>query len=693
MLKFDDAYALLGVWPESKSFSDEGYGSIPSKWKGKCQAKAGIPCNRKLIGARYYIKGYAALIGKEHVNSSMENARDYEGHGSHTISTAGGNFVRGATVFGVANGTVKGGAPRARLASYKVCWPPNKYNIFGACTDADVLKAFDRAIHDRVDVLSISLGRFRDGYFSDAISIGAFHAVKNGIAVVCSGGNNGPTYETITNISPWIFTVGASTIDRKFVTYVLLLNGERFQGSSLTKPLPEDKFYPLITAAQAKVSNATIEDACLAIYTCRMLCKRGTLDPNKVKGKILVCLGVGDEYARLERGHFASMAGAVGMILCNAKNSSSEIPSDYHLLPAAHLNYKDGLSVVAYINSTRSPSLPLSTCTDITQDRLIHQWNNPLGFITATKAELHTTRAPVMANFSSRGPNPLIPEILKPDITAPGVGIVAAFTEVRPTLGLDFDDRITPYFILRGTSMSCPHVAGVVALLKTLYPQWSSAAIKSAIMTTARTRDNRVSPIVDVMGIKANPFSYGAGHMRPNRAMDPGLVYDLTVNDYLDFLCAIGYNQTIIRKFSGGPYKCPHDAVAKANGSLSSSLLLNFNYPSITVPNITSEVTVTRRVKNVGAPGKYEARLRQPRGFLATVEPTSLTFKEIGEEQTFKLTLRAKNKKSSPPPSPSPSPYPPPNLNDYWSRYSFGELLWSDGIHYVRSPIVFSAAA
>ncbi|KAM7497974.1 hypothetical protein LguiA_022388 [Lonicera macranthoides] len=561
-----------GVWPESMSFNDEGYGPIPSKWKGKCQANAGIPCNRKLIGARYYIKGYAAHIGKRHFNKSMENARDYEGHGSHTLSTAGGNFVRGATVFGVANGTVKGGAPRARLASYKVCWPPNKYIIYGGCADADTLKAIDRAIHDRVDVLSISLGGHSADYFSDALSIGTFHAVKNGIAVVCSGGNEGPDYQTVTNISPWIFTVGASTIDRKLVTNVLLRNGERLRGSSLTKPLPEDKFYPLITAEQAKSSNATIDDA--------MLCKNGTLNPKKVKGKILVCLGIGYEADRLRRGHIASVAGAVGIILCNAKNSSSEIPSDYHLLPAAHLNYTDCLS---------------------------------------------------------------------PDITAPGVGIIAAFTEVKPTLGLNFDHRITPYYILQ-----------------------------------ARTRDNRASPMVDDVGKKANPFSYGAGHMRPNRAMDPGLVYDLTISDYLNLLCAIGYNQTMISKFSGGPYKCPHDPVAKANGSLSSSLLLNFNYPSITVPNITSEVTVTRRVKNVGTPGKYEARLRQPRGFLATVEPTSLTFKEAGQEQTFKLTLKA-NKKNS--------PSPPRSLNDYSSMYSFGELLWSDGSHHVRSPIVVSAAA
>ncbi|KAM7503307.1 hypothetical protein LguiB_002211 [Lonicera macranthoides] len=321
----------------------------------------------KLIGARYYIKGYAAHIGKNHFNKSMENVRDYAGHGSHTLSTAGGNFVPGATVFGVANGTVKGGAPKARLASYKVCWPPNKYDLFGGCADADILKAIDRAIHDHVDVLSVSLGGYYDDYFSDGLSIGALHAVKNGIAVVCSGGNEGPTNGTVNNNSPWIFTVGASTIDRKLVTNVLLRNGERLQGSSLTKPLPEDKFYPLITAEQAKSSNATIDNA--------MLCKNGTLNPKKAKGKILVCLGVGYEAERLERGHIALVAGAVGIILCNAKNSSSEIPSDYHLLPAAHLNYTDCLSVFAYINSTRSRSytFSLSLHEHIHKtDRLIH---------------------------------------------------------------------------------------------------------------------------------------------------------------------------------------------------------------------------------------------------------------------------------------------------------------------------------
>ncbi|KAK4439496.1 Subtilisin-like protease SBT5.4 [Sesamum alatum] len=152
-----------GVWPESKSFSGHGYGPIPSKWKGICQFdnKAGPLCNRKLIGARYFNKGFEAYAGK--LNSSYCTPRDTDGHGSHTLSTAAGNFVPGASVFGVGNGTAKGGSPKARVASYKVCWPP----INGSeCFDADIMKAFDTAIDDGVDVLSVSLARIRDNTVS-----------------------------------------------------------------------------------------------------------------------------------------------------------------------------------------------------------------------------------------------------------------------------------------------------------------------------------------------------------------------------------------------------------------------------------------------------------------------------------------------------------------------------------------------
>ncbi|KAB2610735.1 subtilisin-like protease SBT5.3 [Pyrus ussuriensis x Pyrus communis] len=215
-----------GAWPESKSFSDEGYGPIPSKWKGICQNQTDpkFHCNRKLIGARYFNKGFAAVAGP--LNSSFNSPRDNDGHGSHTLSTAGGNFVTGASVFGFGNGTAKGGSPKSRVAAYKVCWPPMGG---GGCFDADILAAFDVAIDDGVDVLSVSLGGNPTTFFNDSVSIGAFHAVKRGIVVVCSAGNSGPAEGTVSNISPWQITVGASTMDREFPSYVTLGNWKHFK--------------------------------------------------------------------------------------------------------------------------------------------------------------------------------------------------------------------------------------------------------------------------------------------------------------------------------------------------------------------------------------------------------------------------------------------------------------------------------
>lgn len=184
---------------------------------------------RKLIGARYFNKGYAANAGPAALtNITLNTARDYEGHGSHTLSTLGGNFVRDASVFGLGNGTAKGGSPKARVAAYKVCWPP-LVDGGGGCFDADILAAFDMAIHDGVDVLSLSLGDTPSDYFDDGVSIGAFHAVNKGITVLCSAGNSGPIPGTVTNNAPWILTVAASTLDREIDTVVELQNGHQFR--------------------------------------------------------------------------------------------------------------------------------------------------------------------------------------------------------------------------------------------------------------------------------------------------------------------------------------------------------------------------------------------------------------------------------------------------------------------------------
>ncbi|CAN8253326.1 unnamed protein product [Cochlearia groenlandica] len=608
-----------GVWPESKSFSDEGYGDVPAKWKGSC--KKDVRCNKKLIGAKYFNKGYLAYTGLPS-NASFETPRDHDGHGSHTLSTAAGNFVPRANVFGLGNGTASGGSPKARVAAYKVCWPP----VNGAeCFDADMMAAFDAAIDDGVDVISASVGGDAGDYMSDGIAIGSFHAVKNGVTVVCSAGNSGPKYGTVSNVAPWILTVGASSMDREFQAYVELDNEKRFKGTSLSKALPEKKMYDLISGADAKAANASSLEG--------LLCKKDSLDPKKAKGKIVVCLR-GDN-ARVDKGQQAAIAGAIGMILCNDKASGNEIIADAHVLPASQIDYKDGEAVFSYLSSTKDPK----------------------GYITTPSSKINTKPAPFMASFSSRGPNTVTPGILKPDITAPGVNIIAAYSEATSPTDLDSDHRRTPFNTESGTSMSCPHISGIVGLLKTLHPTWSPAAIRSAIMTTSRTRDNTRNPMVDHTFTKANPFSYGSGHVQPNRASHPGLVYDLTTGDYLDFLYAVGYNNTVVQIFAEDKqYTCRQGAN-----------LLDFNYPSITVPNLTESVTVTRKVTNVGPPGTYVARLREPLGVSVSVEPKQLKFEKAGEVKMFQLTLRPKSKLGG---------------------YVFGELTWTDSIHYVRSPIV-----
>ncbi|KAF8399720.1 hypothetical protein HHK36_015590 [Tetracentron sinense] len=620
-----------GVWPESESFRDEGMGPVPSRWKGFCQnnTRVGVRCNRKLIGARYFNKDYEAKSVPV-VGELFSTARDRNGHGTHTLSTAGGSFVSGASVFGLGNGTAKGGSPKARVAAYKVCWETSN-DVGPECPDADIMAGFDAAIHDGVDVLSVSLGdnHPRD-YLSDGVAIGSFHAVMNGIVVVCSAGNTGPEHGSVTNVAPWILTVGASTIDREFPSSVELANNMRIKGQSLSpNSLPEKKFYLLVSSVDAKAANASDHNA--------RLCYAGSLDARKVKGKIVVCLQ--GTNPRVEKGKVVADAGGVGMILVNDIASGYEIIPDIHVLPTSHISAADGLSLFSYIDSIKSP----------------------MAYISPARTQLGTKPAPSVASFSSRGPNSITPEILKPDIIAPGVNVIAAFTQASGPSNLPFDSRRVPYNSFSGTSMSCPHVAGIVGLLRTLHPNWSPAAIKSAIMTTARIRDNTKQPILSSSHVKETPFGYGAGHVRPNRAMDPGLVYDLTVHDYLNFLCAVGYNSNQISKYAGKSYKCPE-----------STNLLDFNYPSITVPGLNGSVTLIRTVKNVGSPGTYRVLVSEPAGVSVIVEPKSLKFGKTGEEKSFKVILKAE--------------YGGGTENDY----VFGKLVWSDGVHYVRSPIVMS---
>lgn len=144
---------------------------------------------------------------------------DVHGHGTHTSSTLAGNVVPDADLFGLASGAARGAVPGARVAMYKVCW------VSSGCSDMDLFAAFDAAIHEGVDVISISIGGTVPSYTRDCIAVGAFHAMRKGILTATSAGNDGPNFASVANHAPWLVTVAASGIDRQFQSKVQLGNG------------------------------------------------------------------------------------------------------------------------------------------------------------------------------------------------------------------------------------------------------------------------------------------------------------------------------------------------------------------------------------------------------------------------------------------------------------------------------------
>lgn len=624
-----------GVWPELKSFDDTGLGSVPSSWKGECEVGKNFnssSCNRKLIGARFFSKGYEAAFGPIDDATESRSPRDDDGHGTHTATTAAGSAVPGASLFGYASGTARGMATQARVAVYKVCW-------LGGCFSSDIVAAMDKAIEDGVNVISMSIGGGLSDYYRDTVAIGAFTAMAHGILVSCSAGNGGPSPGSLSNVAPWITTVGAGTLDREFPAYVMLGNGKNYSGVSLYsgKPLA-DSFVPMVYAGN--VSSTTSGS----------LCMTGSLIPTKVAGKIVVCDRGGN--SRAQKGLVVKDAGGVGMILDNTELYGEELVADAHLLPSAGVGQKTGYAIKNYLFSS----------------------SNPTAKITSGGTELDVQPSPVVAAFSSRGPNPVTPEILKPDIIAPGVNILAGWTGKAGPTGLDSDVRRVSFNIISGTSMSCPHVSGLAALLKAAHPEWSPAAIRSALMTTGYTTYKSGEAIQDIATEEpSTPFDYGAGHVDPVAALDPGLVYDATVSDYLYFLCALNYTASQIKAATNRDFTC--DPGHKY-------ILGNLNYPSFAVPLATasgegggadesSTLKYTRTLTNMGTPATYRVSVSShTTAVKILVEPESLSFSEQYEKKSYTVTFVANSMPSG--------------------TNSFSRLAWSDGKHVVGSPIAFS---
>jgi subtilisin family serine protease len=596
-----------GVWPESASFTDRtgtgpngqdgklAYQQIPG-WHGKCTPGEAFPasdCNHKLIGAQWFNGGFGGDAAvKAAFPYEYASTRDAGGHGSHTASTAAGNADAPVSINGASVGTASGMAPRARVAAYKVCWGRGND---GGCFPSDSVAAIDQAVIDGVDVLNFSISGTRTN-FLDQVEVAFLFAADAGVFVAASAGNSGPDASTVAHNSPWLTTVAAGTHDRGWAADITTGAGDNYDGVSLGSGVgPADFVYSGdVTAAGADVTEG-------------LLCYPGTLDAAGAAGKIVLCDR--GAIARVDKSLAVAQAGGIGMVLANVTPGSSQ-NADFHSVPSIHVDVPTGDALRAYAQ-TAGATATIGAGSPVIEE------------------------ASEVAGFSSRGPA-LAGEgdLLKPDIMAPGVDVIAAVAP--PGNGGE------NYAAYSGTSMSSPHMAGLGALMKQAHPSWSPAAIKSAFMTTATQSTNLGNPI------GGDAFGYGAGFVQPNSATDPGLVYDSGFNDWLAFLCGTGQLTASY---------CPSIAIDPSD----------LNYPSIAIGSLVGSQTVTRTVTNVGAAGTYTAAIDGLVGVDAVVSPASMTL-AAGQSASYQITF---------------STTAAANVDEY----THGAVTWSDGTHNVRSPI------
>ncbi|CAA0812462.1 CO(2)-response secreted protease [Striga hermonthica] len=619
-----------GIWPEHPSFSDTYMGKIPSRWKGTCMPGEDensplFTCNNKVIGARYYDDDDD---DDDEQSGSILTARDKTGHGTHVSSIAAGVPFAGASYYGLAEGTATGGSPSSRISMYCIC----DTNII--CMPSAILKSMDDAISDGVDVMSLSLGGTYDNLLEDPIAIGAFHAVEKGILVVCSVGNNGPSSGTLRNFVPWVLSVGSTTIDRVFeVSVVLGGNNKAIKGGGINfSGLNKYPIYRLIEGRSAS-NKPNSSDA--------SNCVPGSLDGAKVKGKIVLC-GYKDRHSLVDKINTLMKQGALGIIMINniLRQMTHYV---YGTDPFAAVTEEDGAQIRSYIHSTR----------------------NPVATILPTEVILNYKPAPLVARTSGRGPIDGIKNLVKPDVTAPGVDILAAFPPINDTSVL-VPGKGTPLFCIdMGTSISCPHVSGLAATIKSYNPKWTPSAIKSAIMTTAIQTNNLGAPITTDDGSRATPYDMGAGEINLSDSLSPGLVYETKTIDYIHFLCNMGYNETAIKAISSivlDNFCCPDNS--------NPDLISDMNYPSIVVSGLYTNGMrkVKRTVTNVGeAHSTYKATVDTPPGVQVQVVPSTLHFTKNVKKLTFQVIFKHVGAYSGP---------------------LFGSIAWSNTKYTVRSPFV-----
>lgn len=619
--------SLLGQWlcRRYDRMEDVLIFNPPENWNGICQTGpqfATTDCNNKLIGARFFVDGAQATGPID--PGEIFSPRDVDGHGTHTATTAAGNSVQ-ASIFGTFLGRVEGIAPGARVAVYKACWL-RPGGMRASCNTSDLANAIDMAVADGVDVISYSVG---SSLFTVTApdDIALLSAAKAGVVTAVAAGNEGPGFDTITSPAgnPAVITTGASSRDGQHSLEAMevsspssLAGKYAVKEANFTPPLadrdPLDGQLILVdddNTATIDGSTGTTFDACQSL-----------VNASEVSGNVaLIQRGGCDFDVKVAN---AESAGAIAAVVFNLSGAPIVMIGDPVGIdiPALMVGAADGNQFRDELDSGEIIEVVLDKGFFLSED---DTGNN-------------------MGSFSSRGPGP-VADILKPDVTAPGINILAGSTpDAVNSVAGEF------FAFLTGTSMSTPHVAGVAALLKEAHPDWRPAAIKSALMTTAYqevTLADGTTPAI--------PFDFGSGHIDPNRANDPGLVYDITVDEYDAFSCGAG---------------SPDVSQARCDDLQAGGLSFapaDMNQPSISVSEMIATRTVTRRVTNVGESSEtYDAQIAFPPGIDVQVSPSMLIVGP-GQSATYDVTLTYAS---------GPLDF-----------YRFGSLTWAGDDHSVRSVL------
>jgi len=547
-----------GAWPEHPSYVDHGnLPAPPPKADGTprtCDfgdnpltpATDPFVCQDKLISGEPFLDTYNAVFGDE---VFPDSARDSNGHGTHTSTTAAGGPVAHANPLGIDRGAIHGIAPGAHVAVYKVCGPQG-------CFSSDSAAAVAQAILDGVRAINFSISGGSDPY-TDTVELAFLDAYAAGVLVSASAGNAGPGAGTVDHNSPWVQTVAASTQRRTFRSTVTLTGGGaslQVSGSTITAGIASP--LPVVKASDPPYANVGCEVAAA---------------PGTFTGKIVACQrGAG----RVQRGFNVFQGGAAGMILYNA--TPLDVMTDNHWLPTVHITQPESDQLLGFLTAHpgATGSFPQGARTTWQGDRVTF--------------------------FSSRGPGA---DWIKPDITAPGLHILAGNTPTPDPADPGLGPPGNLFQAIAGTSMSSPHAAGSAALVAALHPSWTPGQIKSALMTTARTagvtKSDGTTP--------ADPFDVGGGRVNLNAAGNPGLTFDESAADYA--AAAV-------------------DVLGR----------IDLNTPSVNAPTMPGQVSTSRVARNVsGRTLTYRVSTDAPAGTQITVTPSSFT---LAAGATIRLRIR-----------------------------------------------------